>query len=326
MTGQVLAWNKEYQFDRFAGVTEYTDELGHRTTYERNADGLVTKITTADPAPGPQRGPLIVQFLYDARPGHRMNLVRVQSVGGAQSFLEEWHYEDEFNLVVRHLDKGARHTVYLRDAAGNVREVRRAIGNLDNVNLPAVDDLTTSYTYTSSGAAGLLDTRTDPDGRVTDVDYLGATGLVSAITFGAGSAVAGTRQFFYDAETRVMTHSLDELGRRTDYVYDALDRLTEWWEPDPDPTAHGDADRPVWVYDYCACGRLTSVLDPEYTITSYRFHPQRGWLSEAKILGSDLQTYRQEFYGYDATGRLTSVTTGLGQETSYLYDDAGRLS
>ncbi|MBX3414202.1 MAG: RHS repeat protein [Pirellulales bacterium] len=247
------------------------------------------------------------------------------SLGGAQSFIEEWHYEDEFNLVVRHIDRAARHTAYLRDAAGNVREVRQAIGNLDDMHLPAVDDLTTSYTYTSSGAAGLLDTRTDPDGRVTDVDYLGATGLVSAITLGAGSEVAGTRQFFYDAETRVMTHSLDELGRRTDYVYDALDRLTEWWEPDPDPTAHGDADRPVWVYDYCACGRLTSILDPEYTITSYRFHPQRGWLSEAKILGSDLETYRQEFYGYDATGRLTSVTTGLGQETSYLYDDAGRL-
>ncbi|MBX3414198.1 MAG: hypothetical protein KF708_16030 [Pirellulales bacterium] len=52
-----------------------------------------------------------------------------------------------------------------------------------------------------------------------------------------------------------------------------------------------NSDNLDMLYIYDLLGDLTSVLDPEYTITSYRFHPQRGWLSEAKILGSDLETY-----------------------------------
>lgn len=317
-----LGKTSHYKFDRFAQLTEYTDELGHTTTYDRNTDGLLTRIATEDPAPGLERQPLEVLYSYDEAPAHRMNLEQV-AVGGVVVAIVE--YDDQFNLVKTFTDVNGLLTGFVRDSAGNILEMRHADGSLDPLDQPAVDDIVTSYTYTTSGAAGLLNTITDARGNITDIDYLSSTGLISAITYAAGSSVAGTEQFFYDSETLVMTHSLDELDRRTDYFYDELDRLIAVMEPDPDPTANGDDDRPVWLYNYCACGRITGMIDPEGTITAYQFDPQRGWLSEERLVAPSFEEQQVWEYDYDATGRVTSVTDSQDRQTNYEYDDAGRL-
>lgn len=72
---------------------------------------------------------------------------------------------------------------------------------------------------------------TDPLGNVTHYAYeddpqSASFGRLIFVTEAAGTADEATRSFEYDAAGNT-TASLDELGRRTEYVYNALDQLVE---------------------------------------------------------------------------------------------------
>lgn len=126
--------------------------------------------------------------------------------------------------------------VYIREGTGNLLEERRIVG-LDDRYSSETDDVVTAFAYTDGTGvlpAGLVTEVVDAEGSITafayytDADRLG---LLHTVTYAFGTADEAQVEYFHDPLTRNMTAFEDELDRRTDYVLDNLDRVTQVIEP-----------------------------------------------------------------------------------------------
>lgn len=306
--------------DHWGNIIRSTDALGHVTRYLRDANGLVTRMIESDPDGAGPLGDLVTQFAYDTR-GNVLQTIHPD--GSSESFT----YDPTFSQPTSHIDQLGRKTVYTIDPAnGNLLSETRIVG-LDDTASSETDDVTTSYTYTDGTGlppAGLVETETDPLGRVTRYAY-NSHGLVTSIVAAEGTADETTTSYEYDAADN-LTAAIDPLGRRTEYAYDALDRMTQMTEPDPDGA--GPLASPVWTYAYDARGNQRFVTDPLGNVTEYVYN-ERNWVEEkieadpdgAGPLASPVTTF-----DYDCAGNLTSTTDPLGRTTTYSYDALNRLS
>jgi YD repeat-containing protein len=75
---------------------------------------------------------------------------------------------------------------------------------------------------------------TDALGRITSYAYT-THGLLQTMTRAVGTSDQTTMSFEYDASDN-LTAVIDGLGRRTQYAYDNLHRLTSLTQADPDGT------------------------------------------------------------------------------------------
>ena len=132
-----------------------------------------------------------------------------------------FEYDAAFSQLTRTVDELGRQRIFEIDpTTGNTLRETIVLGQPDATS-GETDDLVTQFIYT---AQGLIDTRTDPLGRVTDFDY-DAQGRLIATTFAQGTADEATRRFEYDTAGNV-TAEIDENNHRTEFEYDALNRLT----------------------------------------------------------------------------------------------------
>ena len=292
--------------DRFGSVTEFTDALGNKTVYQRNADGLVTQITGADPDGG---GPLtapVTTYQYDAD----NNLTQITS---ADSTTQSWVYDATLNLATSYTDQLGRVTTFAYDANGNLTSTTDALGNV------------TSYTHNSNGQV-LTITLPDPDragplaAPVTSYSY-DSSGRLTTIT----NPDSTTRQFTYDAADNLLTET-DELGRVMSFSYDDLDQLLSMTLPDPDGA--GPLHAPVSTYDYDAVGNVTQVTDAAGNITTSAFDNMDRVTSVtfpdpdgAGPLVASVITFT-----YDAVGRRKTETDALGNTTTYAFNEVGRVT
>ena len=139
-------------------------------------------------------------------------------------------YDEIFNQLVLSTDELGREILQDLDTnTGNVMKRTQVMGERDSVENGETDDLITTMTYTQFG---LIDTMTDPLGRVTDYDY-NSRGLLTSVTYAVGTDDEATVAYEYDAAGN-QTAMIDGEGNRTEYEYDALDRPTRIIEPDPD--------------------------------------------------------------------------------------------
>lgn len=96
----------------------------------------------------------------------------------------------------------------------------------------------------------------------------------------------------------------DRAGRETIYAHDALQHLTDVWDPANNNTH----------YEWCMCGALESITDPKLNTTTWDRDIQ-GRPVEKKFAD---QT--KIHYAYDnARGLLTSSTDALNQVTNFSY-------
>ena len=121
----------------------------------------------------------------------------------------------------------------------------------------------------------------------------------------------------YSQDGRVKA-SIDALGNRTEYRYDAIGRLTETLYADNTP---GDlSDNPRMTVTYDPAGRRTAETDALGHTTRYSYD-DLGRVTETTFQdGSSTQV------SYDAIGRRESITDQDGKVTEYLYDKVGRLA
>ena len=303
--------------DRFGFPTSQTDALGHVTRMDRDHEGRVTRLVQPDPdGPGPLPAPETF-FTYD-------DSGNVLEITHPDSTTETWTYESTFNQATSYTDRLGNLTLYQIDPAdGNLLAVQRVVGQVDHPSNGETDDVVTSFTYTAAPSAsgdppaGLLQTVTDPLGRVTAYQYNGR-GLLVQITYAVGTVDEASVEFEYDVADN-LTAEIDELGRRTEYTYDNLGRVTAIEGPDPDGNGG-----PVWTFQYDASGRVVAEIDPLGRVTQYTYD-SRG--KPTAITGPDHDgTPTVTALEYDLAGRLTASVDPLGRRTAFGYDAAGQMT
>ena len=80
-----------------------------------------------------------------------------------------------------------------------------------------------------------------------------------------GPQTSPITQTVYDSRGN-QVETIDPLGRKTFYVYDALNQLVSMIAPDPDGPS-GPLESPVTMYGYDALGQQVTVIDPLGNIT-----------------------------------------------------------
>lgn len=315
--------------DRFGQTISETDALGRTTSHERDELGQVVRMTEPDPdgdGPLEQR---ITQYSYDER-GNRIGLVNPDGA------TESWTYDVTFNQVTSHTDPLGRVTLYdVNPLTGDVDSETSVVGEVDSVENEEEDDVTTSYTFTPAPAApgdlpgGLMLTMTDPLGRVTEYQYVEASGTafgkVSQITTAVGTAYEATMRYEYDTNGN-LEFEYDALDRVTQYVYDDLNRLTQTISPDPDGA--GPLASPVMTSVYDASGNVEQSIDALGQVTRYVYDRQNRLIETilpdpdgpAGMLVSPVARSV-----YDDAGQLLMTIDPLGRITPNEYDSLGRL-
>jgi RHS repeat-associated protein len=145
-----------------------------------------------------------------------------------------------------------------------------------------------------------------------------------------------TTRMEYDAAGRAIA-VIDELGRRTDTVYDNLGRKIRTLGPD------AGQGRPTTHYGYDAAGNLRFTTDPrgasagDAGFTTWIFYDALGRsVATVDALGPDWPiaavpdalpttvTTNVVRTAYDARGRVASTTDALGRTTDFSFDNLGR--
>ncbi|MEL7498440.1 MAG: Ig-like domain-containing protein [Planctomycetota bacterium] len=230
------------------------------------------------------------------------------SVHFPQTSAKIFEYDPVFNQLTRTIDELGRQVLYDIDPTnGNRLSRTQVIGEVGGA-----DDIVMSMTYNSQGQ---LQTITDPLGRVTQRDY-NARGLVERMTFAVGTADEAFIEFEYDLVGN-QTAVIDELGHRTEYVYDSLNRITQIIEADPD--AAGPLVSPVTINEYDDQGNLIRTTDAENQTTQFVYDSQHRLI---ETIDANTQSIVHE---YDAAGNMSATVDRLGRRTEFVYDQRNRL-
>ncbi|MBQ8209156.1 MAG: LysM peptidoglycan-binding domain-containing protein [Clostridia bacterium] len=279
----------KYAYNDAGDLVSYTNELGYVTTYNYNADHLMTSWADAE-------GNVIVTNTYDA--DGRVTK-QVDSEGGTTLFeygknytkttdangnattynyddnyrttsivyadgSAEYKYYDAANNLSKTVDRSGKATEYKYNADGFVTEVKRFDGatqkmqyDADNNVIKTTDFEGKSISYTYDAKGNLL-TQTNKDGSV--------------------------KAYEYDSNYRV-TKFTDELGNVSTYKYDG-----------------------IWV---------SEIKDANGNITKYYYNARGDVVTTIDALGNTTRHF------YDAAGRNTGYQTADGATVSYTYDKAG---
>jgi RHS repeat-associated protein len=219
-----------------------------------------------------------------------------------------YQYDPTFNQVTSETDELGRKTLYSIDPHnGNRLSETRVVGQVGGD-----DDVVTTYTYTD---AGLVDTMTDPLGRVTDYQY-DRFGRLIKETSAKGTEAETVRQYEYDAAGN-QTAVIDENGNRTEYEYDQLNRVTKTIKADPDGA--GELTSPVATFDYDEVGNVIKTVDANNNVTSNEYDELNRLTKTTDALGQSTD------FKYDEAGNLIELTDGLGRKAQSVYDSRNRL-
>lgn len=325
-----LSNTAHFSTDPFGNVTRYADYLGAVSTFEFDTNGLVFRVTEADPdGSGSQSSP-ITKFGYNASG----DLLVIKYPDNTTTTAT---YDSALHRVLTETDVMGITTTYTYDSSAHL------------LTKTVADGGAWTYTYDSHGGV-LSETSPDPDGTgsltaiVVSFEYETTIyNRLKKITYADNSTV----QYTYGPRGNV-TSFTDELGHVTSNVWDPLNRLTQTTLPDPDGT--GSKSSPVYNYEYDSNLQLKKVTDPLGNFTQYTYN-NRNWVATVSppdpdgsgSLSSPTVTYAYDALGqitsvtdpqyssdvtftYDANGRSTAVTGPLsGQTHSYEYDLLGRL-
>lgn len=211
------------------------------------------------------------------------------------------------------------------------------------------DDVADEWTFTRQGVevfnfddAGLLTSRTDPNGNEVAFDY--ESGKLATISGSGGRSISLTWSGDH------ITNVEDSAGRSVDYTYDVDDNLTSVEAVDGAETTY-DYDsghlmtsftRPgggVTENEYDTSGRVVSQLDPLDRETTFSYSGNvtstTGWdgaiTTETYVDGRVVEQTRAAgtalaatiYFEYDDAGNVLEQTDPLGNTTSYTYDGRG---
>ena len=303
-------------YDRVGNLHTITDALGHVTTYERDARGLLTR--TISPAPAS----LETRYRYDANDNVVQIDTQERATPGPLPPLRSHSASDGWRSVHAAYDILDRVTS-IRDELGRVADVTYdANGNRET--LRDANGLLTQHEYderdlpwrVTDPAGGVVESLFDKNGNIVslrDQNGNATTYLyddharLERTTFADGSFA----QFGYDAASNLKTR-VTTAGDSFSYVYDELNRLVRKIAPSETTT-----------YDYDLASRLLRIADADATIEYVHDAASRvRTVSTALTAGP---TYSVG-YKYDVNGNRISAVHPGGREVGYVFDELRRLT
>ncbi len=223
-------------------------------------------------------------------------------------------------------DSSGEHLTSVTDYTGKTTTYSYITGQgaAEEHSLSEIDYPGGNHQYFGYDAQGRL-ANTSKDGGAEAITYsYGSSGEVDSTD--ANSAT--TRMFIDHRGLTIQT--VDPLGNKTSYVYDANYNLTTLTDSEgksfsyaydangnitnsTDPTGH------VTQFGYGALSRMTSLTDANGNQTAYGYDAAGNTSSISYADGSS------ENWVYDAKGTPTTKTNGRGHVISYSYDASGRI-
>lgn len=203
---------------------------------------------------------------------------------------------------------------------------------LDALNRPLVttyaDGSTTQQAYTSTGFKWQV---TDENGNKTQTAYDNAGRPVEVIgatvNDGHGNEASPVTQSFYDAAGDI-AETVNPLGQKWDYVYDARDRKLQELDPPVLDAVSNTTLRPTRVWEYDAAGRAIAAIDPKGNETDTSYDPANRVTDvlEPAVSVSGGGTARPDTHStYDLDGNVLTLTDPNNHATTNTYDLLNRL-
>jgi RHS repeat-associated protein len=250
-------------------------------------------------------------------------------------------YDAAFSRLTSRTDELGRQTLYQVDPAnGNWLSITRVVGTPGGG-----DDIVTTFTYRPDGQ---IETETDSLGRVTRYEY-DLLGRRIKETRAEGTLDQAVRRFEYDAAGN-RTALVDENGNRTEFEYDAMNRLVAQRDPlgqearfaydaAGNRVSAANALNEVTQFHYDPMHRLQQVVDPQGNTTQFEYDANGNLrrtidpLGNASVSVYDARNRRTEqiapdggktSYRYDADGNLIQLTDPVGNATQFQYDARSR--
>jgi RHS repeat-associated protein len=219
----------------------------------------------------------------------------------------------EYNLVgeVTAIDVEGSRTTFAYDERGYLARVTSpegrisqyrydALGNVSQIILP--DGSSWDYAYDEN--SNLL-SAIDPTGIVSNYVYNALNQVVSE-----EDALGNSQNYSYDLRGN-LTNIIDPRAISSGFVYDSQDRLITATDGRGQETS----------YEYDEIGRLFNIVQPGVRSTRLTYD-----LADNIIAVTERPREQRTLYGYDALGRITSITDPLGHTTTYQYNSVGRVS
>ena len=334
-----------YTFDTFGNPTSVENALGQTTVYQRDGNGLVSEMDQPNATQGDSNygetfdgdgytvGPKTT-YSYDSY--GVMEATDQYDSNGVQIGMQSWtlsYYSAltttgaPYDAITANEDSLEHTTEYAIDSNN---------GDVLSVTQFGDENPVTSYTYTQhsteTGAppAGLVLTKTDADGRLTQYTY-SSEGLLTQIDYPYDANTPASHEWFqYDTADNLVEHtdvlgsSADDAANTTTYAYDNLGRMVS--ETDP---ADSDTNSPQTLMLYDPMGNVTSksVLqsadDSIWETTTYSYNTLEQ-LSEVDAPGPDGSSAPAvTSYTYTRTGMPYQIMDATGGVTTYSYDFLG---
>jgi RHS repeat-associated protein len=262
-----LGHETSYVYDDDGNQVSRTDAKNRTTTYSYNDAAELSALTAPDLT--------VTAYDYDASGN-------LSSRTDANNHTTAYAYDDANRLTAVTAPLG-RELTYAYDAVGNVASRVDANGNTTTLD---PDDGKATYTYNELN-------------QLVGIDYDDATSDV---------------WFSYNANGKL--ENFDGGWGSGGYYYDTLNRLTRHYH-----SGYSSNGSEEFRYTYDAAGNITSRTYPDSTAMAYT-NDDDGRVTTVSNGGATTT------YGYDEAGNLTSTSlpAGVGISESRTYDASGRLT
>lgn len=314
-----------FTYDSADHLLTQTSPLGHSTTWEYEARGLLAARTDAKNR--------TTEYLNNAAG----ELASVVAPDGNETSYE---YDVSGNLTARTDSKG-RVTRYQYDLTNRVTQASNPLGNAWTYEYDAAGNITQKVDARGNATLRLADRTTSYDydelNRLAGIDYSDSTADVSFVYDANGNRTAmtdglGTETYSYDALDRLT--AVIRGSQSFSYVYDVADHLTQRTYPDGttvDLTYDDDghlatvlSNSGTTTYSYDAAGFLISTALPNGYLKSRTFDAD-GRLTEINN-ASGSSVLSSFSYNLDEVGNPTALADAAGTTTTYAYDALDRIT